>query len=109
MALRFVTFGQGLAEGNSFPLNGVKFPRMLYTFAREPAVPPGRRDTRSKKAGRIKPTGTRPRKGIRMGRIIKALVVVVIFGFVGLTVFAYLGDLGPQQTEVKKPVVLNAD
>ncbi|MFZ1512556.1 MAG: hypothetical protein WAT35_13075 [Tabrizicola sp.] len=44
-----------------------------------------------------------------MGRIIKALVVVVIFGFVGLTVFAYLGDLGPQQTEVKKPVVLNAD
>jgi len=44
-----------------------------------------------------------------MGRIIKALVVLVIFGFVGLTVFAYLGDLGPQQSEVKKPVVLNAD
>jgi hypothetical protein len=26
-----------------------------------------------------------------------------------LTLFAYLGDLGPQQSEVKKPVVLNAD
>lgn len=44
-----------------------------------------------------------------MGRIIKALVVLVILGFIGLTVFAYLGDLGPEQSEVKKPVVLNAD
>ncbi|WP_333814877.1 hypothetical protein [Tabrizicola sp.] len=44
-----------------------------------------------------------------MGRIIKVLVVLVILGFIGLTVFAYLGDLAPQQSEVKKPVVLNAD
>lgn len=44
-----------------------------------------------------------------MGRIIKVLVVLVILGFIGLTVFAYLGDLRPQQSEVKKPVVLNAD
>ena len=44
-----------------------------------------------------------------MGRIIKVWVVLVILGFIGLTVFAYLGDLGPQQSEVKKPVVLNAD
>ncbi len=75
----------------------------------EPAVRAETAGRRSKKAGRIKLTGTRPRKGIRMGRIIKTLVVLVIFGFVGLTVFAYLGDLGPQQSEVKKPVVLNAD
>jgi hypothetical protein len=44
-----------------------------------------------------------------MGRIIKALLLLVILGFVGLTVYAYLGDLSPVQNEVKKPVVLNAD
>jgi len=44
-----------------------------------------------------------------MGRIIKALVLLVIFGFIGLTGFAYLGDLSPVQGEVKMPVVLNAD
>jgi predicted negative regulator of RcsB-dependent stress response len=44
-----------------------------------------------------------------MGRIIKALVVLVILGFLGLTGYAYLGDLTPNQGEVKKPVVLNAD
>lgn len=44
-----------------------------------------------------------------MGRIIKALLLLVIFGFIGLTVYAYLGDLKPNQTEVTKPVVLNAD
>ncbi|WP_374645620.1 hypothetical protein [Tabrizicola sp.] len=44
-----------------------------------------------------------------MGRIIKLVVILVIFGFIGLTGFAYLGDLTPPQTEVKKPVVLNAD
>ena len=75
----------------------------------EPAVPAKTAGKRSKKAGRIKLTGTRPRKGIRMGRIIKALVVLVIFGFLGLTGYAYLGDLTPSQGEVKKPVVLNAD
>lgn len=44
-----------------------------------------------------------------MGRIIKALVVLVILGFIGLTVFAYLGDLGPDQKEVTKEIKLNAD
>jgi len=44
-----------------------------------------------------------------MGRIIKALVLLTIFGFIGLTLFAYLGDLGPKQGEVAKPVVLDAD
>jgi hypothetical protein len=49
------------------------------------------------------------RKGISMGRIIKALVVLVVVAFIGLTGYAYLGDLTPIQGEVKKPVVLNAD
>ena len=35
-----------------------------------------------------------------MGRIIKALVVLVIFGFIGLTAFAYFGDLSPVQSDV---------
>lgn len=43
-----------------------------------------------------------------MGRIIKALVVLVIFGFIGLTVYAYIGDLTPVQGDVTKPVVLDA-
>lgn len=62
----------------------------------------------AKIAGRISRLG-RSRKGTRMGRIIKALVVLVILGFIGLTGYAYLGDLSPSQGEVKKPVVLNAD
>ncbi|WP_257791671.1 hypothetical protein [Pseudogemmobacter blasticus] len=44
-----------------------------------------------------------------MGRILKALVVLAILGFAGLTVFAYLGDLAPAQQEVTKPVVLDAN
>jgi hypothetical protein len=44
-----------------------------------------------------------------MGRIIKALVILVIFGFIGLTGYAYLGDLTPEQGDVTKPVVLDAD
>lgn len=44
-----------------------------------------------------------------MGRIFKALIFLVLAGFVALTVFAYLGDLSPEQGEVKLPVTLNAD
>ena len=44
-----------------------------------------------------------------MGRILKTIVILVVFGFIGLTGYAYLGDLAPTQGEVKKPVVLNAD
>jgi len=55
-----------------------------------------------------KPPGQTTRKGIAMGRIIKALVVLLIFGFIGLTIYAYLGDLTPVQGEVTKPVVLDA-
>jgi len=44
-----------------------------------------------------------------MGRIIKALLLLVILGFLGLIAYAYLGDMTPVQGEVKKPVVLNAN
>lgn len=44
-----------------------------------------------------------------MGRIIKALFLLAILGFIGLTGYAYLADLTPDQAEVKVPVTLNAD
>ncbi len=44
-----------------------------------------------------------------MARIIKALLLLVIFGFIGLIGYAYLADFSPDQAEVSKPVVLNAD
>lgn len=45
----------------------------------------------------------------RMGRIIKVVVVLVTLGFLGLTGYAYVGDLRPVQGEVRVPVVLDAD
>jgi hypothetical protein len=74
----------------------------------EPVAAGCDRQRAARKSVRIKPPG-RSRKGFAMGRIIKALVVLVILGFIGLTGYAYLGDLSPVQGEVKKPVVLNAD
>lgn len=44
-----------------------------------------------------------------MMRLIKALFALAILGFAGLAGYAYLGDMAPAQTEVRQPVVLNAD
>lgn len=44
-----------------------------------------------------------------MGRILKVVVGVAILGFVGLTGYAYLGDLSPAQTDVSVAVTLNAE
>ncbi len=44
-----------------------------------------------------------------MGRAIKALLLLVVLGFVGLVGYAYLADLAPPVVEVKIPVILNAD
>lgn len=44
-----------------------------------------------------------------VGRILKAMVVLAILGFAGLTGYAYLADLTPGQTQVTVPVTLNAD
>lgn len=43
-----------------------------------------------------------------MGRIIKALLVVAVLLFAGLTAYAYLADLQPARSEVRVPVTLNA-
>lgn len=44
-----------------------------------------------------------------MGRIIKAILVLFVLGFLVLTGYAYLGDLRPAQGEVRLPVVLDAN
>lgn len=44
-----------------------------------------------------------------MGRIIKALIFLILLGIIAISIYAYVGDLSPEQTEVTKPVVLNAD
>jgi hypothetical protein len=64
---------------------------------------------RARKPGGSSRRGAGPRKGKTKGRIIKELLVLVIFGFIAVTAYAYLGDLAPVQHEVKKPAVLNAD
>lgn len=44
-----------------------------------------------------------------MGRLIKAVFVLAIIGFAGLSGYAYLADLSPQGAEVKLPVTLHVD
>ena len=43
-----------------------------------------------------------------MGRIIRALVLLVILALIGLGGYAFFGDLSPVQTEKTLPVVLDA-
>lgn len=42
-----------------------------------------------------------------MKLVFKGLVILVVLGFIGLTGFAYLGDLSPNQQPVTQPVVLD--
>lgn len=44
-----------------------------------------------------------------MFRVLKALIVFVLFAFLGLVAYAYLGDLSPEQSEVSQPVELDVD
>ena len=44
-----------------------------------------------------------------MGRLIKALLLLAVLGFVALVGYAYLADLTPQSQELKVPVTLYAD
>jgi hypothetical protein len=47
--------------------------------------------------------------GTAMGRIIKGVAVLVLLGFIGLTGYAYFGNLTPEQRSVTKPVVLEGN
>lgn len=42
-------------------------------------------------------------------RVLKALLVLAVAAFLGLAVYAYLGDITPAPVRVTKPVVLDAD
>lgn len=42
-----------------------------------------------------------------MVRILKAVVILAVLGFIGLTGYAYLADLSPVRSEMHKPVELN--
>lgn len=44
-----------------------------------------------------------------MMRLIKAVLVLAILGLAGLAFYAYFADMSPVQSEVRQPVVLNAD
>lgn len=41
-------------------------------------------------------------------RLIKVVLVLVALGFIGLSGYAYLGDLSPVQSDVTQPVTLDA-
>jgi hypothetical protein len=44
-----------------------------------------------------------------MWRLIKLVLVLLVIGFIGLSGYAYLGDLSPTQRDVTQPVTLDAD
>ena len=44
-----------------------------------------------------------------MGRKWKALITLLVLGFLALVAFAYLGDLSPETVDVTEPVTLDAE
>lgn len=42
-----------------------------------------------------------------MGRIFKILLGLVVLAFVAVLAFGYIGDLSPNQTEIRVPVTLS--
>lgn len=49
-----------------------------------------------------------------MGKIIKYLLYMIVLAGIGLVAYAYLGpwfgaEFAPVQTEIRQPVILNAD
>jgi hypothetical protein len=49
-----------------------------------------------------------------MGRLLKALIFLLLIGFIALVGFAYLGpffgvDFAPEQVEIRQPVTLTDD
>ncbi len=44
-----------------------------------------------------------------MGRILKGLFFLILLGFIGLVAYAYLGDLAPDQSEIREPVQIDVN
>lgn len=67
-----------------------------------------RRDPRPKSRGVANPAlKTDKKAGLKMKLIVKLLFGLVILGLLGLTGYAYLGDLSPEQRQIEQPVVLD--
>ncbi len=54
------------------------------------------------------------KQAVSMGKLIKLLIFLLVFGFIGLAAYAYLGpffgaDFAPDQVEVREPVELPAE
>jgi hypothetical protein len=50
---------------------------------------------------------TDQKRQAEMKLIVKLLFALVILGLIGLTGYAYLGDLSPEQRQIEQPVVLD--
>jgi len=44
-----------------------------------------------------------------LGRVFKVLLFLLVLGIIGLSGYAYLGDLSPERSETRVPVILNVD
>jgi len=44
-----------------------------------------------------------------MFRLFKLLIFLGLVGFIGLTGYAYFGDMSPERTQINQPVTLDAD
>lgn len=44
-----------------------------------------------------------------MGRLIKGLAFLGIVAFLGLIIYAYFGDMSPNQGKVVQPVILDVE
>ena len=48
-------------------------------------------------------------RGSTMGRLLRAIIYIVVILALGLAAFAYLGDLSPDRGEVRIPVEIDAN
>jgi hypothetical protein len=103
---------QSIAEPRLFTLNGVILAEMLYMNRNEDET--GGNNRRNPLVD-VKAAGaqTRDRNKNKTGRTdmvrtLKALVFFSVMILVGLSSYAYLGDMSPQRNDIKVPVVLNA-
>lgn len=85
-------------------LNGVILSEMPYIYSGKPQ-PSGQYNHRDRRQG---PENCEA-KGQRMGRLIKILLVLIVIGFAALTGYAYLVEMTPPQSEIRQPVMLNAN
>lgn len=42
-----------------------------------------------------------------MKTILKLILILLVLGAIGITGYAYLGDMAPDQTDVTEPVILD--